>query len=408
MIYSYKAKNLKGEQESGVLEAESRQEAINAIRQKGYFLVALSSPSENKPRVNLSILNIFSGFTKVGLAEKLFFTRNLGVMIKTGVALPKAFEMLSVQAKSKKFKQALEAIANRIVKGENMSSAMATFPDIFPSMFQETLKVGEETGKLEDALVILAEQLYRENNLKSKIKSAMVYPIIVLSMAFLIGILMMVFAIPKMKQTFMDLGIQLPITTRMVLALADFLTNQWYLALLLVFGLFCLFSILARLKKGGRLVSWFLLKVPIISGLVKKTNSALTLRTLSSLLKAGVSVVKTLEVASGALSNYYFKTSLKEGAKLVEKGVKISEALKPYKKIYPMMVLQMLEVGEETGETSDVLGKLANFYEEEVLSATERLSSIIEPILILFVGGAVGFFAVAMMQPMFSIMSGIK
>lgn len=289
-----------------------------------------------------------------------------------------------------------------------MSSAMATFPDIFPSMFQETLKVGEETGKLEDALVILAEQLYRENNLKSKIKSAMVYPIIVLSMAFLIGILMMVFAIPKMKQTFMDLGIQLPITTRMVLALADFLTNQWYLALLLVFGLFCLFSILARLKKGGRLVSWFLLKVPIISGLVKKTNSALTLRTLSSLLKAGVSVVKTLEVASGALSNYYFKTSLKEGAKLVEKGVKISEALKPYKKIYPMMVLQMLEVGEETGETSDVLGKLANFYEEEVLSATERLSSIIEPILILFVGGAVGFFAVAMMQPMFSIMSGIK
>ncbi len=407
-LFSYKAKNLTGEEEAGILETDSRHEAVEAIRKKGYFLVSLNEASAKKKLISLSFLNIFSSFFKVSLMEKLFFTKNLEVMIRTGVALPKAFEMLAIQSKSRKFQRTLRVLAGKVIKGESLSTAMTEFPDIFPSLFQETLRVGEETGKLEDSLNILGDQMERENNLKSKIKTAMVYPIVVLVMAFLIGVFMMVFAVPKLKQAFMDLNIGLPITTRIVLGLADFLTTKWPLALAIAAAIFFVFSLLSKMKKGGKLKSWVLLHIPVVAGLVKKTNSALTLRTLSSLLKAGVSVVKTLEVAGGALGNYYFQVSLSQAARLVEKGTKISEALKSSKNLYPQMVLQMMEVGEETGETSEVLGKLADFYEKEVLDATQRLSSIIEPVLILFVGGVVGFFAVAMMQPMFSIMSGIK
>jgi len=162
-----------------------------------------------------------------------------------------------------------------------------------------------------------------------------------------------------------------------------------------------------RSKKTVKIKSLILLKIPAICKITKTANSALTLRTLSSLLAAGVPIVRSLEIASGALKNYYFKLSLTESAKFVEKGGKLSDSLKKYENIYSPIVMQMMEVGEETGETPQVLGKLAEFYEEEVAISTKKLSSVIEPFLILIIGGVVGFFAISMMQPMFSMTGGI-
>ena len=407
--YSYRAKNLKGEEETGVLEAKDPSHLARLLRQKGYYLMSVEGEEakEKKRGFRIGQLNILERLRGVSLSEKLFFTKNLGVMIKTGVPLPRAFEILSNLAKSKKFKEALKKVSERITKGESLSDSLSYFPDIFPQIYQETLKVGEETGKLEDSLDVLAQQIDREHNLKSKLTTAMVYPIVVLVMAFLIGILMFIFAIPKLKTAFEELGVKLPFTTTVILNLGDFLAKKWPIAILIVLSLIFILSIALRSRKGGKFKSKLVLIVPLISKISRQMNSTLILRTLSSVLSAGVPIVRALEVTSGSLKNFYFKKSLKEAAEVVEKGKKLSEALEPYKELYLPMVLEMIKVGEETGETPQVLGKLADFYEEELSATLQKLSSLIEPLLIIFIGGVVGFFAVSMMQPLFSIMGGM-
>lgn len=411
--YFYRAKNLKGEEETGTLEAQSSSHLSRMLKEKGYFLIeadeegaAKSSEAGSKKSFFSKRADFFENLFGVSLVEKLFFTRNLGVLVRSGVPLPRAFDILSNQAKTKKFKKVLKEISSRIVKGENLSTVLSFYPDIFPEIFQETLRVGEETGKMEDSLDILSSQLAREHTLKSTIKTAMVYPVVVLTIAVLIGILMFVFAIPKLKAAFAELKIELPFTTRLLLSFSDFLINKWPLAILILFFLVSAVFFALKRKKGGKIFSKITLKIPLVSKLVRDINSALALRTLSSLFKAGVPIVRTLEVASGSLGNFYFKKSFKEAAVVVEKGKKLSEALLPYEKLYSPMVLEMMKVGEETGETSNVLEQLAVFYEKEVTSRLEKLSSVIEPFLILVIGGIVGFFAVSMMQPMFSIMKG--
>ncbi|MDD4989805.1 MAG: type II secretion system F family protein [Candidatus Pacebacteria bacterium] len=416
--YQYKAKNLQGQEISGFLEAQNERQLSQLLRGQGYFLISSQANSqmaedetgsESKSFIfRISKMNFLGFLFGVSLTEKLFFTRNLEVMIKTGVSLVRAFDILSVQARSKRFKKTLKEISQRINKGESLSRSLSHYPQIFPVLFQETVKVGEETGKLEESLRVLSNQMEKEHNLKSKVKSAMVYPIMVLAMAFGIGIFMMIFAVPKLKESFTELGVSLPLTTKIILGFADFLTKQWILFIFVLAVLVFSLVIFFRTGKGGKVKSFLALKTPVISKITRQTNSALTLRTLSSLLGAGVPIVQSLNITAGSLGNFFFRQAMEKSAIQVEKGEKLSKALLSFKDIFSPMTIQMMEVGEETGETPQVLGKLADFLEEEVTESTQRLSSVIEPILIVFIGGAVGFFAVSMMQPMFSMMGGIK
>ena len=407
-IYFYKAKNLKGEEESGFLSAQSSSNLSRILRRKGYFLISAEKKgSEKKRKFKLPSLVFFEKFIGISLSEKLFFTRNLRVMVKTGISLPRAFKILSNQAKDKKFKKALEAISEKIAQGESLSNSLGIFPEIFSNLYQETLRVGEETGSLESSLKVLSDQMEKEYNLKSKIKTAMLYPLIVLGLALVMGIFMFIFIIPNLKVVFEDLSIELPLTTKIIFALADFMTKNWVTAILIIGSLIFVLFTYFKSQRGEKFKSRLILKLPIISKITKQTNSALSLRTLSSLLKAGVPIVRALEITSKTLTNFYFRESLEKTARVVEKGEKLSQALSPYKNLYLPMVIEMIEIGEETGETSDILEGLADFYEEEVIDALQKLSSTIEPILILIIGGVVGFFAVSMFQPIYSIMGGI-
>jgi len=405
--FSYKAKNFQGKEENGIMEAADKLRLAKLLKQKGYFLVSAEFAAKKTKKSGNKALKFLEGMFGVPLADKLFFTRNLEVMIKAGVSLPRAFNVLSKQTKSKKFKKALISIEDKIVKGESISDCLNVHSGIFSDLYRETMKIGEETGKLEDALHILSIQMEREHKIKSDIVSAMIYPAVVLAMACFIGIFMFLFAVPKLKESFTEMKVVLPLTTRAMFAFVDFLIIQWPLAILSFGILIVALFIFLKSKKTVKIKSIILLKTPIISKITKTANSALTLRTLSSLLSAGVPIVKSLEIASGALKNYYFKLSLTESAKSVEKGGKLSDSLKKYEDIYSPVVMQMMEVGEETGETPQVLGKLAEFYEEEVAISTKKLSSVIEPFLILIIGSVVGFFAISMMQPMFSMMGGV-
>jgi len=210
--------------------------------------------------------------------------------------------------------------------------------------------------------------------------------------------------VPKLAQTFEELEVELPFTTRLVIGLGAFLAEKWYLAILIVFIFIIAVRLILRTKAGERGLDTLTLRMPVISTLVKKTNAAYTIRTLSSLIAAGTPLVKSLQIVSETIDNFYFRQSLVESIEKVKKGQKLSEALRSHRELYPLTVIQMIEVGEETGETVEILRKLADFYEEEVTNTTKNLASVIEPILMLLIGGAVGFFAVSMLQPMDSML----
>jgi len=406
--YFYTAKSLKGEEKSGVLEAKDIKGLAQELHEQGFILIkAIPEGEQSKRSPTKFWWGTLLSFG-VSLTEKMFFTRNLQVMISAGLPLPKAIETLSAQAKSKKFKLVLSNIKEEIVKGKNFSDTLASEPSIFSELFQNMVKVGEEAGTLEEVLKVLASQMERERDIKSKVKGAMIYPAIIICAMLGIGILMLVTVVPQLAETFKELEIELPLTTKIVIGFATFLTEKWYLVIVILFVLIFLFWQILKTKSGKKLFDSFSLKFPIISPIIKNTNSAYTVRTLGSLISAGVPLPRALEITSRTLGNVFYKTALLEAAEKVRKGEKMSETLKLYENIYPLTVIQMVSVGEETGETSAILSKLADFYEEEVSNATKNLASVIEPVLMLLIGAAVGFFAVSMLQPMYSMLEAIK
>ena len=401
--YFYTAQTLKGESKTGILEAKSERELARTLRKSGLVLIRAELEEKAKKRK----LEISLPFFGVSLTEKMMFTRNLQVMISAGLPLPRALTTLANQAKNKSFEKALLDIREEIVKGRSFSESLAKYPNIFSELFQSMVRVGEEAGTLEEVLKILTAQMERENELRSKIKGAMIYPAVIICAMIGIGILMLIMVVPKLAETFAELNIELPLTTKIVIGLASFLITKWYLVIIILFILIFLFWQAIKTEKGKRIIDKFTLKTPIMAPIVRKTNSAHTVRILSSLITAGVPIVRALEITSGTLGNIYYKKAMIVATEKVRKGEKLSEALKPYENIYPSLVIQMLAVGEETGETSSILAKLADFFEEEVTNATKNLVAVIEPVLMIIIGAAVGFFAISMIQPMYSMLGAL-
>ncbi|MDD2731940.1 MAG: type II secretion system F family protein [Candidatus Pacebacteria bacterium] len=402
--YSYIAKNLSGEPKSGASEAKNEHELAKVLRREGYILISASIEERSKKRLEFYI----PFFKKVSLVEKIMFARNLGVMIKAGIPLPRALRIIVEQAKNKKLKIALNNIADEITKGKSFSESLINYPDIFPELFSSMMKVGEESGTMEDSLNILVSQMEKEHELKSKIKGAMIYPAVIIGAMILIGFLMMILVIPKLAETFTELSIPLPLTTRIVIAIGIFSSQFWYLFPLFILVLVAAVRFALKTKTGKIAIDTIILRIPLFSVFVIKTNSARTVRTLSSLIKAGIPIVRSLEIVSRVMTNVYYRRAMEEAAEEVKKGSKLGEILKKHKDVYPNLVIQMIEVGEETGETSGILEKLAEFFEEEVANAAKNLSSVIEPVLMLIVGAAVGFFAVSMIQPIYSMVGAMK
>ncbi|PIV12646.1 MAG: hypothetical protein COS47_01435 [Candidatus Nealsonbacteria bacterium CG03_land_8_20_14_0_80_36_12] len=405
--YFYTAKSLTGKTKTGTKEAVDEYELAKTLRQQGLILISAVLEEKNLKRKKINLIEIFQRFQRVSLTERIMMIRNLQVMISAGVDLPRALKILSLQTKNKRLTRVLTEIRENVMKGKSFSDALGAWPSIFPEMFSSMIKIGEEAGQLEEVLKTLSNQLEREYELKSKIKGAMMYPLVVVLAMVGIGIAMLVMVVPKLAETFEELEIELPLTTRIVINTGNFLIQKWYLIFGIIVFLIFLFRVLLKTKKGKKALDGFLFKVPLIAPLIKKINSAYTIRTFANLIKSGVPLVRSLEIISNSLDNFYFKESLISAQEKVQKGGKLSEALLPYQDLYSSTAIQMLEVGEETGETSSILGKLADFFEEEVTNTTKNLTAVIEPILLLLVGGIIGFFAISMVQPMYSMLGGI-
>ncbi|MCD6429507.1 type II secretion system F family protein [bacterium] len=398
-IYNYIAKTKEGEEVTGIMDAASQRDLARLLDQKGYVLISAKEKSKRQ--------GITLSFKRVSLKEKMMAVRNLQVMISAGVSLPKAILVISNQTKSRYFKKVLREIHDRIIKGDPLSSAIQNYPNIFPEIFSSMIKVGEKTGGLADVLGILASHLEKDHRLRSKVKGALMYPAVVVCAMIGIGVIMLITVVPKLNDAFKSLNVDLPTSTKIIMNLGTYMKEYWYLVFVFFLSIITFFILVKRKPKLKEKWDLFLLKLPFVSKLIKKINTTYTARTLSSLISGGVSITETLEIASETVSNTQFKKALQQAARDIKKGKKLSIIISQFPKIYPPIFVQMLEVGEETGKTSEVLSKLAEFFEEEVTNTTQNLASIIEPILLLIIGGVIALFAVSMVKPIYSMMGSM-
>ena len=328
--YSYLAKTLKGETKTGILEAKNEHQLSQILHQQGYILIS-AEPVQKTRKSKIKWDFLFLG--RVSLKEKMLFTRNLQVMISAGVALPRAIKTLAFQTENRKFRQTLLDIKKQLIKGKDFSDCLKEHKDVFSDLFINMVKVGEESGTLEESLKNLAFQMEKEHQLRTRIKGAMMYPLVIISAMLGIGMLMLTMVVPKLAKTFEEFNMELPFTTKLVIALGTFLVEKWYLLLLIIISFFLLWSLIPKTKKGARIIDGLLLKLPIISPIIKKTNSSHLTRTLSCLIKSGVPIVRSLEIASHSLGNFYFREAISKAAQKVKKGNKLSDVLSPYQNL---------------------------------------------------------------------------
>jgi type IV pilus assembly protein PilC len=272
--------------------------------------------------------------------------------------------------------------------------------------------IGEKTGGLDRVLKDLAYQMEKEYKITSKIKGAMAYPSVIVSVMFIMGIALMIFVVPNLIKMFADMGIdlkELPGTTQALVAIGEYFKQPVNIAIFLgvIFGIIFGIASFAKTKTGKKFFDKLFISLPVVGELVRKSNIASIIGNFSVLLQSGVPVVQSLQIMASATTNYFYAKSLEESIEKIQKGKKLSEALEPHKKLYTVAVVQMISIGEETGMTSDILKKLSEFYEEEVSRAADSLTTIIEPILMILVAIAVGFFASALFSPIYSSLGNL-
>lgn len=384
------------------MEAKDRFELARLLRQEEYTLISFQ---ERKEKRKLSFN--FAALRGISVSDKMIFSRNLGVMIAAGLALTRALDILSRQTKNKKFKKIILTLRENVQKGIPLSEAMKIYPNVFPSLFIAMVRVGEESGQLSQSLKLVAEQLEREHILTRKIKGALIYPSIIIIAMIAIGILMLIYVVPTLVSTFKELNVELPMSTKIVIWTSDFLVNHPVSVIGIFLVLIFIFFWLGRTERGKRLFNAIFLRLPLFSPIVKKINSSRTSRTLASLLAAGVNIIEALSITKDVLQNYQYKQILDNAKSDVQKGAPISASFKKASNLYPLLVGEMMAVGEETGKLSEMLERLAVFYEDEVAEATKDMTTVIEPALMIFIGVIVGFFAVSMIKPMYSMMGGL-
>ena len=407
MKFKVKAINKSGTPYTSIIEADSKENLYEQFHAKGEaFISAIEVKERGSFHLSLSFIENIIGNVK--LHDKIIFARNLSAMLGAGLALSKALSVLERQAKNKKFKAAVVAITEEIAKGGTLSGGLAKFPKIFPSIFVSMTKAGEESGKLAEALNLIGLQLEKNYLLIKKIKSAMMYPAIIFTLMIAIGTLMLIYVVPVLTSTFKELNVPLPRSTRAILFISDLLANHT----LVVFGVATLVAlsliVFLRSKRGRRVSDYTITRIPIIGTIAKETNAARTARTLSSLLSAGVEVVGAFSITRDVIQNSYYKEILHQATENIQKGLTISSIFLEHEDLYPPLVGEMISVGEETGALSGMLLKVAEFYENEVEQKTKDLSTVIEPFLMVFIGGAVGFFAISMVAPTYSVLDTIQ
>ena len=401
--FRYKMMKKNGETYEETAESSDRFTLYSAIRKEGETIVSVEEISRNSGFDWLSI--VLGGGVKE--SQLIMFLRNLGAMLEAGLSVSRALSIGHRQTRNPKFKRVLLQINDSIKKGKSLNEALAQHPKVFSPLVVSMVKSGEEGGTLSDALAVISRQMDSSYSLKKKVKGALIYPAIIITAMIIIGILMLIYVVPTLAETFGELGTELPASTRAIIAISDFLTGNILLALILAAGAFLSLVFFARLPIGKRSIDFILLHIPLISPIVKEVNAARTARTLSSLLSSGVEIITAFSITREVVQNSYFRDVLQEAEEKVQKGESIAKIFGQNTNIYPVLVAEMIAVGEETGKLAQMLLHIAEFYEREVDQKTKDMSTVIEPFLMIIVGAGVGFFAISMITPIYSLSNSL-
>lgn len=385
------------------MDAENKSVFYSEFKKSGEVLVNVKELSAKK----ITLSGNITWFERIKMLDKIIFARNLGNMLDAGLSLSRAISVMERQTPGEKLKKTYTGLNNAISAGKSFHEALEQYPKVFPKLFVAMVKVGEEGGNLAETLRQVGNQMEKSYLLNKKIKGAMMYPGIIVSVMILIAVLMMIYVVPGLTNTFKELKVPLPTSTKIIIAISDFAAAHYIVTLGGLVALAVAFFAALRTKTGSRAFDFVSLHLPVISTIIKEGNSAQTSRTLSSLLSSGVDLLLAVKITGDVLQNSYYKEVMDRSASVIEKGEPLSKIFVEEKKLYPIFVGEMMSVGEETGRLAPMLTGVANFYENEVEQKTKDLSTIIEPVLMVFIGASVGFFAISMIKPIYSIMNNV-
>jgi len=398
--FVFRAVDLAGVPARGEVDAESKQAVTDQLKARGLIVLDIDAKKGSK-ELSLTFLE------RVKARDLSIMTRQLATMVSSGVTILRTLYVLEEQTESKLLKHALVEIRKSVEAGLPLSDALARHPKIFSPLYVSMVRSGEAGGLLESALQRTADQLEKEDALRRQVRAAMVYPVVV-SFAIAVLLALVAFIVPVFAKVFKDFGGKLPALTKFTVGLSDFITSKWYLVIVIVAAVLWSFFAWKRSSWGRPQWDRFRLRIPLrIGEVVQKVALARWSRTLSALVSAGVPILQAIEVTGKTAGNKVVENAMDSVHESVKRGGTISAPLKEVS-VFPAMVVHMVGVGEETGALDTMLTKIADFYEDEVSAAIKALTSILEPVMIILIGGIVGFIVISMYLPLFKVYDSIK
>jgi type II secretory pathway component PulF len=400
--FNYKAYVNSTDTVTGLVEAPSADAAARLLREKQLFVIDVS---EAKNKIQLSALT--ARFKRAGFGDVVNFTQQLSTMVVAGLQLPEALSILAGQSDNPAFAQVLEDIEHQIVGGSNLGDALEKYPKYFSTVYIALIRAGESSGMLEQVLVKLAESLESQQEFRSKVKGAMIYPvIIVIAMAAVITVMMTV-VIPKLTDMYKDFGASLPWTTQLLMNISGFFVKFWWLMIAVIVGATVFFNRWKKTAIGEFTIDTLILKVPIWGNLQRKVILVDFTRTLGMLVGSGVHILDALRVLKDTLGNIIFRNAVHEIAEKVEKGFPLGETFAQHE-VFPPIVSQMIKVGEETGKLDETLTKLSKYFQTESEQLVKGLTTAIEPVIMVVLGLGVGFIVISVITPIYNLTSSFK
>lgn len=393
--FKYQAKDSQGEEHIGSIQSVDVHSAAATLRKKGLIVISLSVKDENA----FTFLNRF--LNRVSFTELVVITRQLATMISSGLVLSEAIDILEEQQTNKTLKRALADVSQDIKGGLTLAQALGRHPDIFPRLYINLVKSGESSGKLDAVLLQMADSLEKDREFKAKVKGAMIYPAVVLTMMVVVIVIMMVFVIPKLITLYQQSTIELPLPTKILIATSNLFINFWYLLLILIAGLIFGIRRWKKTPEGNLFIGKLILKIPIVGKIVTMVTLTNFNRTFGLLTSAGLPLLDSIGIVTDLTDNPVFKGALKDAYSGVEKGLPFSSLLTAA--VFPKIVSQMVKVGEETGKVDEIFFKLAEYFESESDHLIKNLTVAIEPIVLIILGIGVAFLVISIILPIYKL-----
>ncbi len=395
--FKYSARNKTGEVVAGKIEAKNKIDVVELLQQKELIVVQVDEDATSG-FARLNEINIGG----VPMKDKVVFMRQLSTMISAGLPLSQALEILEAQSTNPLFKKVLSNVSDNVQGGLSLAKSFRKEDDIFDEIVINLLEAGEESGHLEEVLQKVANQLENDKKLGEKIKSAFTYPAVIFVVVIVVVAMMMFFLVPAMEDIYAEFDAELPFVTRMMIAISNFMVSYWWLLLIVIVLVVTSVKYYSDTPKGKKNLHFIFLKVPVFGTLIAKIQLTQFNRILALLLGSGLSIVESLRLTAGALSNVHFKSAVLETKSEVEKGVPMATPLSR-SEYFPLIVSQMVAVGEESGQIDMVLNKMAEYYSDEVEVMAANLTTLLEPFILIIVGVIVGVIALAVYMPMFTL-----